>query len=256
MKLKSVQPVILRLPPFQRVYITLCGCGGTGSHLASGLATLALALKEKDVQAGLVFIDPDDVEPKNVGRQLFISHEVGKPKAAVLADRLYLAYNVVPSTYLRPFDGSFTTVWDNCLNVIIGAVDNAPARKLVAQAVERAKGQLWWLDCGNKNHSGQIALGNTVDPRRWKPALGMVDSLPAPHIVYPDLVKAPKKVKAVSCADAPEQSLMVNRMVAAWALSLLNDFLLGQLHYFTLDFDLAFGGTHSRTLDEATLKEI
>lgn len=257
MKLQSTKPVTLRLPAYQCVFITLCGCGGTGSHLASGLATLALALRESGHPTLLRLIDPDTVEEKNVGRQLFTPHDLGKAKVDVLADRLYLAYGVVPDRYARWISKFDTFTQPDSLNIVIGAVDNAPARALIAKAVERAKGQLWHLDAGNENHSGQIALGNSVDRKRYTPALGMVDSLPAPHVVYPDLIKAPKKAPRRSCADAtPEQSLMVNRMAAAWALSMLNDFLLGSLRYFALDFDLAFGGTRARLLDEETLKEI
>jgi PRTRC genetic system ThiF family protein len=257
MKLKTTKLVTLKLPRYYCVYLTLVGCGGTGSHLASGLATLALALREQDHPVRIMFVDPDHVEEKNVGRQLFTTAEVGLAKSGVLAMRLAQAYALPIDALIRPVSAEDICVGTReDLSLVIGAVDNAAARQVIAQACERAAGQLWWLDCGNENHSGQIALGNSVEPRRWKPALGMVDALPAPHVVYPDLVKAPKAAKHVSCADALEQGLMVNRMVAAWALAMLHDFLLGQLKYFTLDFDLAFGGVRARPLDEAALAEV
>ena len=257
MKLPSTKSVTLRLPAFNRVFITLVGCGGTGSHLASGLAALALELRGRDIRPFLTFIDPDKVEERNVGRQLFGQAEFGLAKAGTLAMRLGQVYGLGIDASIRAIDAKDTFVSDDSLSLVIGAVDNAPARALIAKAVEQAAGKLWWLDCGNENHSGQVALGNTVHPLRWRPALGMVDSLPAPHALYPDLIKAPKKVKRASCADAgPEQSLMVNRMVSAWALSLLHDLLLGQLHYFAVAFDLAQGGARSYALDETTLKEV
>ena len=266
MKLKATKPVTLRVPPFNRVYLTLVGAGGTGSHLASGLATIALALREMDISTDLRFIDQDIVEEKNIGRQLFTAADLGRNKALALAQRIGGAYGMGIAAISRFIDNKDTFLASDLapghaqvLNLVVGAVDNPAARALIAKAVERAQGQLWWADAGNENHSGQIALGNSVDPHRWRPALGMVDSLPAPHVIYPDLIKkAPKTAKRASCADATaagEQGLMVNRMVAAWALSLLNDFLLGQLKYFTLAFDLEFGGTQSRALDEQTLKE-
>lgn len=255
MKLKASKPVTLKLPPFQRVCITLAGCGGTGSHLASGLAALALELIGRNVHTSMYFIDPDRVEEKNVGRQLFASRNIGQAKASVLADRIMQSYPFAPAYSVRSIDGQDSFLDDKSLSLVIGAVDNAPARAVIAKAVERAKGRLWWLDTGNENCSGQIALGNSADPAKWRPALGMVDSLPAPHLVYPDLVKA-RKPKRVSCADAAEQGLMVNRMAAAWALAMLSDFLLGSLRYFSADFDLAFGGVRARALDEETLKEI
>ena len=259
MKLPSTKPVTLRLPPYSRACITLIGCGGTGSHLASGLATLCLALRERDVTPELTFMDPDTVEERNIGRQLFTAADLGQNKAQVLAARMTTAYRLGVIGLARPIDIGNTLCQNNALNLVVGAVDNAPARAIIAKACEAAKGRLWWIDAGNENHSGQVALGNTVDKRQWRPALGMVGALPAPHRVYPDLVKKPKKAKRLSCAEATaagEQGLMVNRMVAAWALSLLHDFLLGQLRYFACAFDLAQGGARSYGLDETTLKEI
>ena len=37
----TASPVTLRVPDFKRVYITLVGCGGTGSHVASGLVAIS-----------------------------------------------------------------------------------------------------------------------------------------------------------------------------------------------------------------------
>lgn len=255
----------LRLAVYEHVFITLVGCGGTGSHIASGLATLALALAERNIPTTLFFIDPDGVEPKNVGRQLFSPAEVGQPKAHILANRLQSAFGLMAGVSVRWIDAldTFQHRDRGALNIVIGAVDNPAARAIIASAVKKAEGRLWWLDAGNENHSGQIALGNIADPDDLNNAvsLGLVDRLPAPHLVYPDLVATPKVKKpkrAANCAEAVatgEQGLMVNRMVAAWALSLLNDFLLGQLRYFALDFDLMWGGTHVHALDEKTLTQ-
>jgi PRTRC genetic system ThiF family protein len=260
MKLTHTKFVTLHLPPYHRVNITLVGCGGTGSHLASGLAALILALRERDIQTRLMLVDPDRVEEKNVGRQLFGRAEIGLAKAGTLALRLGQVYTVPIDASIRVIGAGDTFVERDSFNLVIGAVDNAAARATIAKAVVAAAGQLWWLDCGNENRSGQITLGNAVEPKAWKPALGMVASLPAPHVIYPELIQKPKKTtKRQNCADATaagEQGLMVNRMVAAWALALLHDLFLGQLKYFGLTFDLLFAGTRAYLLDEPTLKEI
>ncbi len=67
----TASPVTLRIPDFKRVYITLVGCGGTGSHIASGLVAIGQALRQRSIGLDLLFVDPDRVEVKNVGRQLF-----------------------------------------------------------------------------------------------------------------------------------------------------------------------------------------
>jgi PRTRC genetic system ThiF family protein len=274
----TAQPVTLRVPDFKRVALTLVGCGGTGSHIASGLASIALALQEQGVGVDMLFIDPDRVEPKNVGRQLFTSGDVGQAKAEVLAERLNAAYGLRIGAAVRRIDSldiessaQNTNYRDGILFVVVGAVDNAAARAVMASAVKRSGGRLWWLDCGNENHSGQVCIGNTAEKRamRGSVALGMVDRLPAPSVVYPDLVSSPhpsspvrkkrRQGRGESCAEltaAGEQSLMINRMMAGWACSMLHDFVVtrDQL-YLGVAVDLAWGGMRTYTIDAPTIAE-
>jgi PRTRC genetic system ThiF family protein len=255
-------PLQLQVRPFQTVRLTLVGCGGTGSHIATGLAALALELRSKDIACEICLVDHDVIEPKNVGRQLFAQQEVGRFKSLVLGHRLTQAYGV-PVDYatfgiqdynLSPHAGA--------LNVVIGAVDNPAARAVIAKAVDAAKGDLWWLNTGNENASGQVALGNTGDMAQMRNAiqLGMTQRIPAPHVLYPDCIAIPKVKpgkRAASCAEltaSGEQGLMVNRMVAAWALELLNAFLIRKsLNWFALAFDLVWGNTTKFIFDAPTL---
>ena len=273
----TTQPITLRIPDFKRVYITLVGCGGTGSHIASGLVAIGQALRQRSIGLDLLFVDPDRVEVKNVGRQLFSSGDVGEYKADVLAGRLNAAFGERIMSATRPVDAlDLITQPDqrDALHIVIGAIDNPAARAVIASAVkashetsggsQSARGRLWWLDCGNENHSGQVLLGNValMSAMRCAIALGLIDRLPAPHLVYPDLVATPKKVKAkrgASCADltaAGEQSLMINRLIAAYALSMLHDFIITRdLRYFGLALDAQWGGTRVYALDAPTLAD-
>jgi PRTRC genetic system ThiF family protein len=265
---KLAQPLTLTIPAFRRVCLTLVGCGGTGSHIASGLAALALALREQSVACELTFIDPDTVEPKNVGRQLFGLADIGQPKATVLARRLNATLGLNIGAVKRAIDESDNFIeavpQADTLYLVVGAVDNPAARAAIAQAVKRAQGKLWWLDCGNERVSGQVALGNCADKKQFMgvAALGLIDRLPAPDVQYPDLVQAPKvkKQKARSCAELTadgEQGLMVNRMAAAWALALLDDFLNRRaVHWFGAAFGLEWGGVTVYTLDAPTLADV
>lgn len=255
LKLTAKPALTLRLPPFSYVNLTLVGCGGTGSHLASAIAACALALHERSIYADVFFIDHDRVERKNVGRQNFGESDLGKAKAAVLAERMLNAYGLAVGACVGTVDDYdvFTHPAASYLNIVIGAVDNAAARSIIAKAVTRAKGKLWWLDCGNENHSGQVCIGNVLTAP--KPALGYVDGLIAPHVRYPDLIKAPKlkRAKAASCAElteSGEQGLMVNRLVAAYAATMLNDFLMGTLKFSALSFDARQGGVKSYAVGE------
>ena len=275
----TASPVTLRVPDFKRVYITLVGCGGTGSHGASGLVAISQALSERANACSMLFIDPDRVETKNVGRQLFSQADVGEAKAEVLAGRLNAAFGERIMSAVRGVDAldltptpsaaSPTGEGRNDLHIVIGAVDNAAARAVIADGVKKEQGRLWWLDCGNEDHSGQVCLGNAgaAGAMRNAIALGLVDRLPAPSVVWPDLVKSPsprpspkgRGRKAPSCAEltaSGEQRLMVNRMAAAWALSMLHDFVVTRdLRYFAVAFDQAWGGVRTYTIDAPTIAE-
>ena len=266
MNMKLPQSLHLRLPEFRRVAVTLVGCGGTGSHIASGLVSIAQALAEKGIGTDILFIDPDVVEPKNVGRQLFSQADVGRPKAQVLAERLNAAFATTVGCAVRKVDtldkfgAEDDRVADDARNklcVVVGAVDTASARKVIAANVRAATGRVWWLDCGNENHSGQVALGNSFG--KIERRMGLVTALPAPSVVYPDLVKthrAKRATRAQSCAELQAlgvQGLMVNRMMAAWACAMLHDFLLGELRYIAVTFDLAHGNARALPLDVETL---
>lgn len=255
----------LHVRPFKRVAIQLVGCGGTGSHLISGLAALMMDLEARGIACELTLTDMDKVEKKNVGRQLFSAGEIGMNKAQALARRMLAAYGRVVMAQTSPVSlDSFSVPESGTLSIVVGAVDNPAARAVIAKAVEARDGALWWLDCGNEKRSGQVALGNAAENERIKAEMLLINSLPAPHLVYPDLISLtanpPKNTRApaVSCAEgmqSGEQGLMVNRMVASWALAMLEAFLRGDLQFHAIDFDLKYGGVRSRAIDMTMVAE-
>jgi hypothetical protein len=190
---------------------------------------------------------------------------------AAFGERIMSAVRAVECLDLTPVKGEHT---GSPLHIVIGAVDNAAARAVMADAVKSAQGALWWLDTGNENHSGQVCLGNAgaAGYLRGAIALGMVDRLPAPNVVYPDLILTPNPSpkgrgekkgrgrKAPSCAEltaAGEQSLMINRLVAAWALSMLYDFVVTRdLRYFGVALDQQWGGVRTYAIDAPTIAEV
>jgi PRTRC genetic system ThiF family protein len=244
-----------------QINITMVGCGGTGSHLASGLVSIMQALIAKGKRVRMCFFDGDIVEEKNVGRQLFSPGDIGQNKACVLAERLSRAFNVVIDYSERHINqrDDFMWSWDS-MNVVVGCVDNPAARAVIANAMERAAANLWWLDCGNDRHSGQVALGNLVRPARMTNhiALNMTSYLPAPSVVYPSLLETPKATKRkLSCAELTalgEQGLMVNRMVASWAGAMLHDLLIvRRLRYFATEFNTQWGTAKSYAVDAPSI---
>ncbi len=222
------------------LYVCLVGVGGTGSALALSLGRLAYHLKEKGINVDMTFVDHDIVEESNFGRQLYCPSEKFWAKSETMALRLNAAFGLQIRAVPVKFQASFLNEWwfsdarkKHCL--LIGAVDNHLARCEMAKAACERQGQIWWLDCGNAHHNGQVLIGN-LGLREIEfikmDALGLVNGLPAPHLQAPDLLTAtrdPDDDPALSCAELTvreEQSLVVNQMVAAVASQYCYEFLV------------------------------
>jgi tRNA A37 threonylcarbamoyladenosine dehydratase len=72
--------------------IILVGCGGTGAQVARTIARIIRIMQDTGKSTPkLRFIDPDKIELKNVGRQLFTDAQIGMYKAVELARRFNYA---------------------------------------------------------------------------------------------------------------------------------------------------------------------
>ena len=195
--------------------IVLVGCGGTGGFLAEAVCRLLIGR-----QAQLYLVDMDRVESHNVARQAFDRSEVGHFKAETLARRLSRRFGREIGYSVLPYDRELhSQVFDHPrsrLNLILGCVDNAPARRAFAETMgapigghvyPRAAGSVWWLDSGNGRNSGQILLGNVTRPEglrgAFMPQSGLCRALPAPSLQRPDLLEAPPAPQPrLDCAEA------------------------------------------------------
>src|SRR5687768_15028117 len=71
--------------------IVIVGCGGTGAQVARIVARIVYDMRRAGLHTPrITLIDPDIVEEKNVGRQLFTAADaaLGLPKAEIVARRL------------------------------------------------------------------------------------------------------------------------------------------------------------------------
>jgi PRTRC genetic system ThiF family protein len=238
-------------------HIVLVGCGGTGSFLALHLARLAYHARDRyDMDLRLTFIDPDTVEYRNLGRQNFAPAEVGRNKARALAWRYNRAFGLDIHAFPCKFDRRRLRDRWNIWHLIIGAVDNAAARRSIAKAdLWSGQHNNWWLDCGNEEHAGQVLLGN-----RWRKIkapsiskLGFCDALPMPTVQAPDLLEDPVGSEdPESCAEltlADAQSLMVNQAMATYAAQYVYRMLITRdLDIYATYIDLQTGGARSEPI--------
>jgi hypothetical protein len=263
-------------PHFLPTSIVVIGAGGTGSRLLPPLAQLVKTCLRKHNPAAMLdkcdiyVIDGDIVEEKNLSRQNFISPDVGKNKALVVAERYSRAFglSVIPCMeFLTPttkdkFDGPtgdilFKTVFENA--VVIFAVDSAKARREILQFMNRfCTTNLFVIDAGNEDDFGQIKLftGHIL--------LNGCRDVKGPHSIPETLTGLPANIPCTlmtmmipmdfeyyrnlgesaverSCADLP-QTLAINTMMATLILCTLQNFLQHRLiNYDGQSFSLTGG---------------
>lgn len=247
------------LGEFEQVLFVLVGCGGNGSYMAEAIARFCRLLNQQGKHAQALFIDPQTIELKNIPRQRFSEAEIGLNKAQVLAARYSLLWGVEIQAFPTVLDSAWLSRYYNWLILLIGCVDDGPARSTIAHCLNHnSSSQLpkrWWLDLGNHRESGQILLGSapTSDHLRWafqSPSHCL--TLPSPALVHPEILNSrPEQLinAPMSCAEIAllnAQSQTVNGMCAAIASDYLNRLLFGQLKKWATYFDLETGTTQTR----------
>lgn len=208
--------------------VVLVGLGGTGGHLARLLARMLYDMEQRGLhRPSLLFVDPDRVETKNVGRQNFSVADAhsGGFKAEVLARYFNLSLGLDIEWATEPFDPDrHVEKWNT---LIIDAVDNHEARWAIARA------DTLTVSCGNHHNAGQVCIGNTIDRERVTHALERlpedreeiaISLLPAPSLLFPDLLEpelgTEEPAEDLSCSELiarGDQALLINDTMAVVA---------------------------------------
>ncbi|HEX2909887.1 MAG TPA: ThiF family adenylyltransferase [Chloroflexia bacterium] len=261
------KPVIVPGGSDRLVRLVLVGCGGTGSWLSGGIARVAWELQRMGRQVEVQFWDFDKIEPQNVPRQCFSPAEIGLHKAEVLALRYGAAWGIPITTYLQPFDPRKLGLGDHYgysynrpVTILLGAVDNAAARRTLAQALDsnennRQAPAIWHIDCGNSKSSCQVLIGshNKVEDLREAFSLSC-NALPSPTLQHPELLdplpeELPGAGERMSCAElvaVNAQSMTINKLAASLAEEVLVRLLTGKLTYFAVYADQESGTVRAR----------
>lgn len=208
-------------PHHQIQKIVIVGLGGTGSDVARIVARILYDMKRNNQHTPeLLLIDPDRVEAKNTGRQMFSPSDIGQYKAEVVSKRLNYALGMetgwIPEAVSakKHFSGYNS-------QIVISCVDNYRAR----QEIQKINGIL--IANGNHKNAGQVTLGNSNDPELISKHLDeeKVRYLPKEGLIFPSLLEPEPGVEEVppdtrSCAEllvAGEQDLLINNWVATVA---------------------------------------
>ncbi len=230
--------------------VMIVGCGGTGAAVARIVARILYDLKRSRRHTpDLVLVDPDIVEPKNIGRQLFSHSEAGRYKAEAIARRLNFALGLDVAWINAPLDARRH---DDRYGgrVVISCVDNHEARREIHQM----KGVL--IASGNHKTTGQVCIGNTNDPELVQHDFGKATCrhLPKEGLLFPDLLQ-PEPMTAqpvVSCAEqieSGEQSLLVND----WQANVIGGYVYKLLHRQPITSFLTFIDSENGTVSSKAI---
>ena len=195
--------------------------------------------------------------------------------SAQLAERLARRYGREVGYAVAPYDRELhASVFGgapSALNLVVGAVDIAAARRAMAATLDaqgwygaygQVPGCVWLLDCGNGRNSGQVLLGNAARPEALRGAFavgeGRCVALPAPGLQRPDLLVSPPEPQpqTLDCAEAvarAEQGATINQVAAALAASVVERLLAGTCGWMSAYFDLDDGALRCVPAEPATV---
>ena len=206
------------------VKIVMLGAGGTGGYAAPHIYRLVHTL-ERPVR--FLVADGDIVEEKNLVRQNFIHADLGRNKAAVMAERYASAFGM-EIVYLPEFIENEDALaaltaqdyFRKELVILIGAVDNNRSRQMCHNVFQKAK-ELVYIDSGNGQYTGQVVCGIRRNGRTYYKPVGTL---------YPDVLadtdKFPTELSCAEAAISAPQSVVANVMAATAILSYLYDILV------------------------------
>lgn len=256
-------------PSFIPNKILIVGCGGTGSRLVPLLAQFIKTCAWV-AEPSITLIDDDIVEEKNLLRQNFISVDVGKSKAEVLANRYSKAFNInisaikervslkknTKNTDMDTVDSAFYNHRAN--SIIILCVDSPESRReiltLMVKTGVGGTGSVLLLDSGNENDFGQVSISTLTAAdigsrssshkyiRELPNAIPGDIGIPCIPINIP-YFRDMKAVSAGSCADL-DQTMAINVMMATTMFGIIQNFYYAKpISYHRIDISLSHGST-------------
>lgn len=228
---EDVYSTIHKLP------IEVVGCGGTGSHVLSGLAMISQSLKR--IGRPPLYVrayDPDIVEDHNIGRQTFSSIDIGKNKASVLISRINRFYGtnwdaIEHKFGENVFEGRYSSNF-SLGSIVIGCVDTISSRRAIERIVDSREDiydsfptPRYYMDIGNGDRYGQVILATTANVKQPRTIRikNRISNLPK---VLDELNIDENMIEpggpSCSAMDAlTKQDLFINKILATFAVNMI-----------------------------------
>ena len=207
------------------IKIVIVGAGGNGSSVLLALPYLHQALRAWHPDAAgldVSVIDGDAVSETNCVRQPFTRNEIGLNKATVLVSRVNMFWGLNWEAYPADLSRDNLGLLDHA-NFVIGCVDTKAGRKLIQDALAAIDYRVpnYWLDLGNRSHTGQFVLGQPKSERHCL--------LPTIAELYPESVDITTPEDDLPSCSAEEalqrQEPFINQTLAMHALAMVTQLL-------------------------------
>ena len=157
----------------------IIGAGGTGTYFLKEFARFIAGSDFEEQIGGMYIVDGDSVEKKNLTRQCFLEEDIGRNKAAVMAEVLNEAFGLsfisrnhylLEMQSLKDMVKNHTRYDRKTIPVIIGCVDNHGCRLLLEEFFKEEKNCILY-DSANEYDTGEVVYaykldGNTIGPAR------------------------------------------------------------------------------------------
>jgi len=230
----------------EKYELIVVGAGGTGTYFLKEISRFLSGELSKRFSSFHIF-DGDVVEQKNLARQCFAEEDIGRNKAAVMAEILNASFGipyVAHPHYLLNIKEleKFIPAYDSCdkvMPVIVGCVDNHACRLVMESFFENSKDCILF-DSGNEFSSGEVVYSYKKD--------GVVFGPPR-SFFFPDVREGDlRNREEISCEElnnvAPQHiftNMMAGNLLCSGVANLLeNKITPGFAYYNSLSYESGF----------------
>lgn len=208
------------------------GAGGTGACLAPNLARLAAYHPKCDDI--ITIADGDKYEEKNITRQPIGGNHAETYKAIHLADTLLHAQGLKANACTEYVDQTLMQQWLDEQEgpvLVVCAVDNNATRRMTIDVLTESSKDFFWVSPANADdENGDSPIKGQV---LWYGRKGARELGANPALIYEALINPtgfiPEKDGCAEHAPSHPQLLSANLLSAAWAMTVIQNYLDNRL---------------------------
>lgn len=223
--------------------IIIVGAGGTGTYFLKEFSRFIAGSPYEKRICHIYLFDGDTVEKKNLSRQCFLKEDIGRNKAAVMAEVLNEAFDLTYTAY-----GSYLTKKEqlkklylqyDTIPVIVSCVDNHACRLLLEEYFSERRDCVLF-DSANEYENGEVVYAYRLGGK----TIGPVRSVYFPGIKKEDL----RNREELSCEELNQvspQHIFTNMQAANLLLAGIANLMDGKItpgfaYFNTLQYQSGF----------------